>query len=79
MDTGQPARERVDPGACRRRREPGVEPGTCVATEGVPGFRVRVTRELYELGRGGALVDSEESRPRYDPEHEVVGGTSGPG
>ncbi|HET9945523.1 MAG TPA: VanW family protein [Actinomycetes bacterium] len=59
-------------------RPPGVEPGTCVATEGVPGFRVRVTRELYEPGRSGALVDSELFRTKYDPEHEVVCGTSGP-
>jgi vancomycin resistance protein YoaR len=59
-------------------RPPGVEPGTCVATEGVPGFRVRVTRQLYELGRGGALVGSEVFRTEYDPEHEVVCGTSGP-
>jgi vancomycin resistance protein YoaR len=59
-------------------RPPGVEPGTCVATQGVPGFRVRVTRELHELGRGGALVGSEVFRTKYDPEHEVVCGTSGP-
>ena len=59
-------------------RPPGVEPGTCVATEGVPGFRVRVTRELHELGRDGALVRSEVFRTKYDPEHEVVCGTSGP-
>jgi len=59
-------------------RPPGVEPGTCVATEGVPGFRVRVTRELYEPGRGGSLVGSEVFRTTYDPEHEVVCGSSGP-
>ena len=59
-------------------RPPGVEPGTCVATEGVPGFRVRVIRELYEPGRGGALVDSELFRTKYDPEDEVICGTTGP-
>jgi len=44
----------------------------------VPGFRVRVTRELYEPGRGGSLVGSEVFRTTYDPEHEVVCGSSGP-
>ena len=56
-------------------RPEGVEAGDCVATEGVPGFKVVVTRLFY---RGGEQVRSEPFRTKYDPENEVVCGTSGP-
>jgi vancomycin resistance protein YoaR len=56
-------------------RPPGTTPGTCVATEGVPGFRVVVTREFY---RHGERVKTEEFRTKYAPENEVRCGSSGP-
>ena len=56
-------------------RPPGVEQGDCVATEGVPGFRVVVTRLFYV---GGHQVRSEEFRTTYAPENEVLCGVSGP-
>ncbi len=58
-------------------RPEGVDPGSCVATEGVPGFRVVVTRHFYELGAGGEEVRSERFRTKYDPEDEVVCDSSG--
>ena len=58
-------------------RPEGVDPGSCVATEGVPGFRVVVTRHFYELGAGGEDVRSERFRTKYDPEDEVVCDSSG--
>lgn len=57
-------------------RPQGTTPGTCVASEGVPGFRVVVTRLFHE---GGRQVRSERFRTRYAPENEVRCGTSGPG
>jgi hypothetical protein len=39
-----------------------------VATEGVPGFRVVVTREFYQ---GGSQVRTDELRTKYAPENEV--------
>jgi len=56
-------------------RPAGTDPGDCVATEGVPGFRVVVTRLFFE---GGRRVRSEEFRTSYNPENEVICGTSGP-
>ena len=56
-------------------RPPGVEQGDCVATEGVPGFRVVVMRLFYV---GGQQVRSEEFRTTYAPENEVLCGVSGP-
>jgi vancomycin resistance protein YoaR len=56
-------------------RPPGTTPGTCVASSGVPGFRVVVTRVFYEHGQ---RVRSEEFRTRYAPENEVRCGSSGP-
>jgi vancomycin resistance protein YoaR len=59
-------------------RPEGVEPGSCVATEGVPGFKVVVTRHFYEPGAGGQEVRTERFRTRYNPENEVICGRSGP-
>jgi vancomycin resistance protein YoaR len=56
-------------------RPPGTTPGTCVATEGVPGFRVVVTRVFYEHGQ---RLKTEEFRTKYAPENEVRCGSSGP-
>jgi vancomycin resistance protein YoaR len=56
-------------------RPEGTEQGDCVSTEGVPGFRVVVSRLFYE---GGKQVRSEEFRTRYNPENEVRCGSSGP-
>jgi vancomycin resistance protein YoaR len=56
-------------------RPPGTTPGTCVATEGVPGFRVVVTRIFYQHGQ---RLKNEEFRTRYAPENEVRCGSSGP-
>ena len=58
-------------------RPEGVEPGSCVATEGVPGFRVVVTRHFYEPGPGGEQVRTERFRTKYDPEDEVVCDSTG--
>jgi vancomycin resistance protein YoaR len=58
-------------------RPEGVEPGSCVATEGVPGFKVVVTRHFYEPGPGGAEVRTEDFRTKYDPENEVVCNSAG--
>jgi vancomycin resistance protein YoaR len=49
-------------------RGEGVNQGDCVATEGVSGFRVVVTRLFYE---GNTRVRSEEFRTKYEPENEV--------
>jgi vancomycin resistance protein YoaR len=56
-------------------RPPGTTPGTCVATAGVPGFRVVVTRVFYQHGQ---RLKAEEFRTRYAPENEVRCGSSGP-
>ena len=64
----RPYRTEYDP------RPPGVEQGDCVATDGVPGFRVVVTRLFYE---GDTQVRSEEFRTRYNPENQVLCGSSG--
>ena len=50
------------------QRPAGTEKGDCVATEGVPGFRVVVTRNFYQ---GGSQVRSDKLRTRYAPENEV--------
>jgi vancomycin resistance protein YoaR len=55
-------------------RPEGVTPGDCVATQGVPGFRVVVTREFFQ---GGTQVRAEKLRTKYAPENEVRCG-SGP-
>ena len=47
-------------------RPEGVEPGDCVSTEGVPGFKVVVTRHFYQ---GGEQVRTEDFRTKYDPEN----------
>ena len=59
-------------------RPEGVEQGSCVASEGVPGFKVVVTRHFYTPGPGGQQVKTERFRTKYNPEHEVVCGRSGP-
>jgi vancomycin resistance protein YoaR len=56
-------------------RPEGTDQGDCVSTEGVPGFRVVVTRQFYENGQ---QVRSEEFRTKYDPENEVRCGSAGP-
>ncbi|MEO7979834.1 MAG: VanW family protein [Sporichthyaceae bacterium] len=56
-------------------RPPGTTPGTCVATSGVPGFRVVVTRIFYQHGE---RLKTEEFRTRYEPENEVRCGSSRP-
>jgi vancomycin resistance protein YoaR len=58
-------------------RPEGVEPGSCVATEGVPGFKVVVTRHFYVPGPGGEQVRTERFGTKYDPEAEVVCDSSG--
>jgi vancomycin resistance protein YoaR len=55
-------------------RPAGTERGDCVETEGVPGFRVVVTREFYQ---GGTRVRTDELRTRYAPENEVRCGRGG--
>jgi vancomycin resistance protein YoaR len=50
------------------KRPAGIDPGDCVATEGVPGFRVVVTRLFLQ---GGTRVRSEKFRTKYAPENEV--------
>ena len=49
-------------------RPEGTDPGSCVATEGVPGFKVVVNRLFFQ---GGTQVRSEEFRTAYAPENEV--------
>ncbi len=49
-------------------RPAGTTPGSCVATSGVPGFKVVVTRLFY---RRGEQVRSEDFRTTYAPENEV--------
>lgn len=56
-------------------RPAGTDQGDCVATDGVSGFRVIVNRLFYQ---GGEQVRSEEFRTRYEPEPEVICGTTGP-
>jgi vancomycin resistance protein YoaR len=57
-------------------RPEGTTPGSCVASGGVPGFRVVVTRQFFE---DGSKVREERFRTSYDPENEVRCGTSGQG
>jgi hypothetical protein len=57
------------------KRKPGVAQGDCVATSGVDGFRVIVTRQFYQ---GATLVRSEEFRTKYAPENEVRCGSTKP-
>ncbi len=56
-------------------RSEGINQGDCVASEGVSGFRVVVTRLFYE---GNTRVRSEEFRTRYEPENEVRCGVTTP-
>ena len=56
-------------------RPAGTDAGDCVAQQGVPGFRVVVTRLFYD---DGEQVRSEEFATRYNPENEVRCGSSGP-
>lgn len=56
-------------------RPVGTSRGDCVSQQGVPGFRVVVTRIFYDDGQ---KVRSEEFRTRYNPENEVRCGSSGP-
>ena len=49
-------------------RPEGTEQGDCVESDGVPGFKVVVTRQFY---RGDSLVRSEDFRTSYAPENEV--------
>jgi vancomycin resistance protein YoaR len=56
-------------------RPAGTSAGDCVAQQGVPGFRVVVTRLFYD---DGEQVRSEEFATRYNPENEVRCGSSGP-
>lgn len=53
-------------------RPAGTSPGSCVATEGVSGFKVDVQRLFY---RRGELVRTEEFRTTYNPEHQVSCGS----
>ena len=69
-DNQKPYRVVYDP------RPEGTTPGSCVASDGVPGFRVVVTRLFFE---NGSKVREEDFKTRYDPENEVRCGTSGPG
>jgi vancomycin resistance protein YoaR len=56
-------------------RDEGAERGDCVATEGVPGFKVDVFRLFF---RAGQQVDREKFHTVYNPEHKIVCGRSGP-
>ena len=49
-------------------RPEGTDQGGCVATEGVPGFKVVVNRLFFQ---GGTQVRTEEFRTAYAPENEV--------
>ncbi len=49
-------------------RPAGTTAGDCVATSGVPGFKVVDTRVFYT---GATKVKSESFRTTYDPENEV--------
>lgn len=55
-------------------RDEGAERGDCVATEGVPGFKVDVYRVFL---RAGQQVDREKFHTVYNPEHKIVCGRSG--
>ncbi len=55
-------------------RPAGTTPGSCVATSGVSGFKVVVTRLFY---RNGEQVRSEDFRTTYAPENEVRCGRGG--
>jgi vancomycin resistance protein YoaR len=50
------------------QRPAGTEKGDCVATEGVPGFRVVVTRKFFQDGQ---QVRTDRLRTKYAPENEV--------
>jgi vancomycin resistance protein YoaR len=50
------------------QRPAGTEKGDCVATEGVPGFRVVVTRKFFQDGQ---QVWTDRLRTKYAPENEV--------
>jgi vancomycin resistance protein YoaR len=49
-------------------RPAGTSQGSCVATDGISGFKVVVERLFYQRGE---LVRTEEFRTTYNPEHEV--------
>ncbi|MDQ1664248.1 MAG: hypothetical protein QOH75_279 [Actinomycetota bacterium] len=56
-------------------RPEGTERGDCVATAGVPGFKVDVFRLFYQSGE---QVQREKFHTVYNPEHQVVCGRPGP-
>jgi vancomycin resistance protein YoaR len=50
-------------------RPAGTQPGTCVASEGVPGFKVDVFRVFLQNGKE---VDREKFHTVYAPENKVL-------
>lgn len=54
-------------------RPAGTNRGSCVATEGVPGFKVDVVRVFL---RNGSEVDREKFHTVYAPENKVICGRS---
>lgn len=56
-------------------RDEGTERGNCVATEGVPGFKVDVYRMFFQHGR---QVDREKFHTVYNPENQIVCGPKKP-
>jgi vancomycin resistance protein YoaR len=56
-------------------RPEGTTSGSCVHQDGVVGFRVNVTRRLFQ---GSTLVASQTFSTRYDPEARIICGSTGP-
>ena len=56
-------------------RPAGVTPGSCVHQDGVPGFRVSVTRQLWI---GATVVGTQTFTTRYDPEARILCGQKPP-
>ena len=56
-------------------RPAGTSQGSCVATSGVSGFKVVVTRLFYQ---GGSKMKSEQFRTTYNPENQIVCDSTGP-
>jgi vancomycin resistance protein YoaR len=56
-------------------RPEGTERGSCVASDGVPGFKVDVYRVFFQ---GGKQVDRERFHTVYNPEQQIVCGRPAP-
>jgi hypothetical protein len=56
-------------------RPAGTSADSCVHQDGVPGFRVTVTRRLYV---GTTVVGTQTFTTKYDPEARIICGRSAP-